>query len=353
MGKISESILNKIVDEILNVATCYTKEELNELINQNRQQRILLHCVIRFANSELFRLNYKDTEYYDDHDSILSISTDKITPSLSPNIIADNLSKVLNKCFITDNKDRYDKVVEYISHEYIYQSKATVQLYDVLKSQQDNFDSMGENISEVKKLIIQDQEKQKRLLAKKQDLLKYELQNIIQGNLENMMNYFLLFVCKKSPSIIGPNGKGFISIAESMSIKITEIIKDLDLYITDDFGNIPVKLNLMNTSIANFDDLYRQQEVSYIIFLDVFKGEISKSIDDLRKYEDYIDIDTRTLVLRLKNFINAPIFTSVPVSVKNYLESSNQKIKVNKNDMQKIIKSMGQCLIAIKNELTK
>ncbi len=104
---------------------------------------------------------------------------------------------------------------------------------------------------------------------------------------------------QKSPSIIGPNGKEFISIAE--------IIKDLDLYITDDFGNIPVKVNLMNASIANFDDLYREQEVSYIIFLDIFKGEISKSIDDLRKYEDYIDINTGTLVLRLKNYINAPI----------------------------------------------
>ncbi len=101
------------------------------------------------------RLNCKDTKYYDDHDSILSISTDKIMPLLYPNIIADNLSKVLNKCFITDNKDRYDKVVEYISHEYIYQSKATVQLYDVLKSQQDNFDSIGQNVSKVKKLIIQ------------------------------------------------------------------------------------------------------------------------------------------------------------------------------------------------------
>ncbi|WP_313128514.1 hypothetical protein [Anaerocolumna sp.] len=353
MGKISESILNKIVDEILSVATCYTKEELNELINQNRQQRILLHCIIRFANSELFRINYKDAEYYDDQDSILSISTDKITLSLAPHIIKDNLSKVLNKCFITDNKDRYDKIVEYISHEYIYQSKATVQLYDVLKSQQDNFDSMGENISEVKKLIIQDQEKQKRLFAKKQDLLKYELQNIVQGNLVNMMKYFLIFVCKQSPSIIGPNGEGFISIPESMSVKIAEIISDLDVYITDDFGNIPIKVNLVNTSIANFSDCCIEQEVNYFMFLDIFKGEISKSIDDLRKYEDYIDIDTRTLVLRLKNYINAPIFTSVPVSVKYYLESNNQNIKVNKNDMQKIIKSMGQCLIDIKKELTQ
>lgn len=353
MGKITESVLNKIVDEILNVATCYTKEELNELINQNQNQRILLHCIIRFANSEIFKLNYKDIEYYDDHDSILAIATDKIILSLSPNIIEENLSKVLSKCFITDNKDRYNKVVEYITLEYIYQSKATVQLYDVLKSQQSNFNSMGENILEVKKLIIQDQEIQKRLLAKKQDLLKLELQNIVQSDLQNIMNYFLLFVCKKSPSLLGPNGKGFVSITESMSLKITEIISEIDRYITDDFGSIAVRITKVNSSITNFDDVYKEQEVSYLSFVDIFKREISNSIDDLRKYEEYIDIDTRTLILRLKNYINSPIFTTVPVSMLKYLETSNQKITVIKNDMQEIIMNIGQCLIDIKNGLTK
>ena len=338
-------IFNKITDEILNVVVGLSKDELNTLINQNRLQKILMHCISKISKSDVFKMEYRNVSYYEDRQAILSIPDEEISISLPKEQIKNNIGFRLEKCFITDNPEGASKIYDIIIEQYIQQAKTTIQLYDVMKSQQDSFYSIEDTLSEVKTILIENREKEIRLNVEKQQLLKQELHNEICPVIADIMNNYLYFLCKESPKLENVNPEVELSFINSMSDKIKDIIQHIDEYVKEDFCKTPIKATIAN----GFE--HSVQSIDYYRFMEFyFKDKNIQNTNAILNYTDLLDNETYVLILRLRNKLNSPIFPSlVKMGQTNILTCQN--IIINVKEFQKVLIEIGRCIINIKENL--
>lgn len=82
MDKVKDIVFDKIVDEILDVIVGKSKSEIENLISQNRNQKILGRCMQKIADSDMFKTEYADVTFVLDWNSIYSIDDEKLVSLL-------------------------------------------------------------------------------------------------------------------------------------------------------------------------------------------------------------------------------------------------------------------------------
>lgn len=347
MGEgIKDIIFNKIADEILNLVIGLSKEELNNLINQNRLQRILLHCLNRFAGSNIFKTEFRDFIYSEDNDLILAIKDEKIDASITKEKLVDNLYPILKRCFVSDNDNgSYRRLLEIVTEQYIQQAKTTIQLYDILKLQQDNFYTIDNTLTQVKDILVENRKREYQLSLKRQQLLKKELYNEMSGILSNIMNRYLYFLCKKSPTLSNVNPDATSGFIDSMCDKIEEIVENITEYIKEDFCQKPI----IAMQLDGFEK--RTEEVEYYKFMEFwFKDSILKDTDFILKYKDLLDDETYVLILELRNMLNGNIFPSLyKMGQSNII--SNKQIKIDVEFFRQTLGEIGNKIVKLKKKL--
>lgn len=343
---IKDIIFNKITDEILDIVVGLSKEELNNLINQNKRQRILIHCIEKFADSDFFKTEFRNFIFCENKNLILSIEDDKIDLTLGKERIAENLYDKMKLCFVSDDNNSYKRLLEIIVGQYIQQAETTVKLYDILRIQQENFYSIDNDLKEVKNILIENKNKEYELNIKKSKLLRNELNNEMSIIISDIMNRYLYFVCKESPILQNKSqDKSDFNLIDSMSDKICDIVENISGYIKEDFCIKPVKVIRAN----GFEQTI--EEIEYFKFMEFeFKDKILKGTDTILKYKDLITDEIYVLVLELRNSLNGNLFPSLyMMGQTNIIQNPN--IKINVESFRKELVKIGNNIIEIKKKL--
>lgn len=105
-------MFDALLNDIFSFVASTGLEELKELKALYTNQQILYLTIKQFAESNLFRIEYRNVAFYDIIDDIMSISSNLISPTLELPQIIDNLSPILEKCFITDNTNSCAHIIK-------------------------------------------------------------------------------------------------------------------------------------------------------------------------------------------------------------------------------------------------
>lgn len=159
MEKIQDIVFDKIVDQILELACGKTKTEIENLINQNRNQKILAHCMKKIADSDWFKNEFPNVVFCLDCNIIYSVDDEKIKVGLEKRKIAENISDVVSHCFVSDD-DNVTRISELVTEQYVQQAKTTMQLYEIIEHQQQNYENLDGAIIDIKELIISNKRKE-------------------------------------------------------------------------------------------------------------------------------------------------------------------------------------------------
>ena len=221
----------------------------------------------------------------------------------------------------------------------------TIGLYDIVKNQHAYYEDLGSSVSEVKKLILENKQREHKLLVEKESLLKKELDNEIRLYLSDIMNKYLYFMCKKSPQLDNPSRRADFIIEDLMCNKIEEIVNHIENYVGRDFCDFGVEITQYNRNNTT------ENTMNYFQFMEcVFKACILENTQCMLQYKDIIDLETYVCILKLRNYANSPIFPSLKaLGLGGTLDNKNLKIDV--PFFRKTLSEMGFVIKELKKKL--
>lgn len=343
MDKVKDIVFDKIVDEILDVIVGKSKSEIENLISQNRNQKILGRCMQKIADNDMFKTEYADVTFVLDWNSIYSIDDDKISVALEKSEIVKNIADVVKQCFVSDN-DNSKRISEFVVEKYVQQAKTTIQLYEIIKQQHQNFENLDDAISDVKELIISNKRNEERLLIEKEQLLKQELYNEINSYISDMINRYLYLVCKCSPKLDNPSKTPDFDVMQLMRPKLEDVIDNIDKYVNEDFCLNSIRLLRVNGL------QHVEEDMEYFKFMEFeFKNKILKSTREILEYRDIIDTETYVYLLRIRNSLNGPLFPSLyELGQVNIIKNKNIRIDV--ENFRKELSLIGENILKLSNK---
>ena len=323
MEKVKDIVFDKIVDEILDIIVGKSKSEIENLISQNRNQKILGRCMQKIADSDMFKTEYADVTFVLDWKSIYSIDDEKISVALEKSEIVNNIADAVKKCFVSDN-DNSNRISELVVEKYVQQAKTTIQVYEIIKQQHQNFENMDDAISDVKELIISNKRNEERLLIEKEQLFKQELYNEVNNYIFDIINRYLYLVCKCSPELDNPSKAPDFDVMQLMRAKLKDVIDNIDKYVNEDFCLNSIRLLRVNGL------QHVEEDMEYFKFMEFeFKNKILKSTREILEYRDIIDTETYVYLLRIRNSLNGPLFPSLyEMGQVNIIKNNNIRIDV-------------------------
>lgn len=340
MEKITDIVFDKIVDQILDLACGKTKTEIENLMNQNRNQKILEHCMKKIADSDWFKNEFPNVEFCLDHNIIYSIDDKKIRIGLEKRKITENITEVVRHCFISDNDD-ITRISEMVTEQYIQQAKTTMQLYEIIEHQQRNYENLDGAIKDVKQIIISNKRKEEKLLLEKEQLLKQELSNEVKNYIFDMMNRYLYFIYKCSPEMENPSRCAEFDVVQLMQVKIKEVIDSINSYVNNDFCEKGVRVFSANGL------RHVEEDVDYFKFMEFgFKNAILEDTRKILDYRDIIDTETYVYLLRVRNALNGPLFPSL-YEMGQYNIINCKKISIDVDCFRKELYSLGENILRL------
>lgn len=162
MDKLKDKIVDKIIDEVMNVVMGVSKKDVQEWIDKNKKQKILLRSIEKFHESDMFKREFKNVGYELDKDKIYSLPDNSLEASLTVDEIKKNIRDVISSCFGCEDGVK-DRIIEFISIDYLQRAKATAEIYDVIRNQQKYYNELETSISDVKEIIVQNAKRVEKL----------------------------------------------------------------------------------------------------------------------------------------------------------------------------------------------
>lgn len=319
---LKDIMFDKAIDCFLDLLADTSKEEINNLIDKNKQQKILFKVISSFANSVYFKSEYKNVIYQENRDLVFSIPSDNISAAATVEQITEALSKIIEQCFLTEDKNILNTIARHIAILYLQRAKLTIQLYDIVKVQHEGFNEITDNVRELKNIILSNHRYELQLRQEKESLLKKELNNEVTSVISEMLNHYLYFMLKKAPTF---SGKEMDNLGISMTNKINDIINHITDFVKNDFCQIPVCVTKVNGLES------KTEEINFLIYSEFyFRNLILKNTDKLLKYNDIIDIESYVIILRLRNKLQGVLFPPLlQMGQTNILKCTNYSIDTN------------------------
>lgn len=339
---LKDEIFDRVVDYLLDLLVDTSKEEIKEYLDRNKQQKILYKVINSFASSVYFKNEYNSTIYKDNKDLVLSITSEEINASKTIEQIADSISAVIEKCFLTEDKNMLSNIAYHVANLYIQRAKMTIQVYDIIEAQHKGFEEVSDNISDLKEIVLSNHRYELHLRQEKEFLLKNELSNEVSSVISDIMNHYLYFVLKKSPEF---SREEMDNLGIAMVQKIEDTVKHIDEHVNSDFCLIPIcasKVNGLN---------FTTEKINYFVYSEYyFRNVILKGTDKLLKYKDIIDIENYVLILRLRNKIQSVLFPPLlEMGQTNILKCDNYSIDV--DFFRKELSEIGDLIVLLHNKM--
>ncbi len=342
MSSFKEMLLDKAIDNCLDIIADTSKDELKKLLEKDRLQKILHKVFITFSKSPYFSHEYHDVEFIDDKDLIYSITDEKIRIIDTSEEIANNILPYITKCFISDIDDFHVNIAKQISELYLQRAKLTIDLGDLLQSQKEGFEEISEELEEIKDVILANFKYETLLKAEKEALLKKELNNEVSALISEIMNNYLYLLLKKAPTF---SKDEMDDLADAKARKIDEVTDSIGDYITDDFCTVPV----ITTHVNGLQN--ETKRVNYFVFLECcFRKSILQGTNKILEYKDIIDIETYVFILRLRNKLHDNLFPPlIEMGQTNIINNPNISIDV--EYFKKEFFEIGKLIVAIYRKL--
>lgn len=148
-GKVLNSVLHNTIDKLVGEGS----EILQEIIEDGKLQRILLHSFEEYQELEKINNNKMESECYIDKDAILSIDAQMIMPNLTPKQLEKNLSTVFLKCIKTDNEYKVSRIRECICLNYLEGVRDFITISQVDEDIHKVHNNINQQGKEIKELI--------------------------------------------------------------------------------------------------------------------------------------------------------------------------------------------------------
>lgn len=341
---IKEKFLNKAIDDVLEVVVDTSKQELEELIDKNKLQKILCRTIEKFGTSDCFKKEYRDVAFECNKDSVYYLTNEELDLSNMVQEITNSILKIIPYSFFSDDDSVYQGIADRISRLYIQRAKVTVSLYDVIRLQHNTVLKIDGGISDLKSVIISNHNTEIKLRQERELLLKQELKNESSSLLTEIMRNYVYLILKKSPVFEGEVhdvSRALVSEMESLVEKIDELVEQ-------DFYMKPVIVKFVSELKVSIE------EVICLEFMEIYVHDvILRNTEKMLKYENIMDIETEICILRLRNAIQS---NWLPVVIangqSNILKCSNMIIDLDfVNGFRSALKNIGELIISLYRKL--
>lgn len=338
-------LLEKAADALLELLMDSSKEEIQALLEKNKQQKILLKAMRDFSQGAYFNREFSGVLYVEESEMVYSISDDAINPAFTTDQIESALNGVVEVCFVTDDPDVLKPITHNIAMLYLQRAKMTMQLYNVLEVQRESFDSIAGSVSDLKEVYLENTRYELQLRREKEVLLKKELHNEVSSMICEMMKFYLALVMKEMPSF---SGDEMNNLDAAMANKIQNTIDRIAEYIHDDFCRKPVSLLIVNGLESKTITL------PYFVFAETyFRKTTLFNTEKLLKYKDIIDIETYVNILRLRNSVQSILFPPlIEMGQTNVLQAANN-VTIDPTLAQNVLSGIGEHILAIYRNLVQ
>lgn len=259
-------------------------DQLETLRTQLTNQNILYLTITQFAKSELFRTEYKDTIYIDNKDDILAIAHDSIAPTLSISEIVENLTPLLEKCFITDDKTVSQRLFESIAMQYLAKNNLAVSMLDIAKQQRESTDAIVNSVSGLQSELENISAAVAAFNTKKERALNSGLGLKINSFIFTATQHFVLIATKNSPVLSGSDKTPRDSILELMKTIRDLVLEDFPV-VDERYFITPIKTFTPDPHVAfQTNDLH----IDVLKMLYIYKTELNNKVDELLKYSNLL-----------------------------------------------------------------
>lgn len=174
---LKEKLCEKAVDVVFDLFTNLSYDELKELLDKDRHQKVLYKVICDFQKSSYFHREFHSVIYVDNRDLVFSIANDDISPAKTVEQIQEAIVNVINECFVTDSRDSLSLICRYVASVYLQRTKMMIQIYDVLPQMRESFDRLDEGLDDLKQLIKDSSQREMELRHEREFILKKELHN--------------------------------------------------------------------------------------------------------------------------------------------------------------------------------
>lgn len=272
-------MLDQIVDQLFSYAMSKSFEMLEEVKNQYTNQKILLTTISHFAKSSFYLTEFKTTIFHMDEEVILTINSDKISPTLSPKDISNNILPIIEQCFLTDDLESLQQISRNVAIQYISKHKLFVTLSDIAIAQRKQTDEILDNLDEIQKDINKLTKSIQRESAKKERALRSGLDLKIHHFIIEVAKGFLLITTKHSPQDTCASGSN-----SELTQFMDDIKKQIDIQfpvVDSTFYQRPIEIIGINPS----DPFHPTNIVIPAVqYLDIYRRTLNNCLEDLLKY---------------------------------------------------------------------
>lgn len=301
-GSFKERMFDKAIDCILDMLSDTADETLEELLNKNTRQKILYKTIRKFVDSQYFKGELKSAIYSDNKEAVLNVDSDAIAPSNSLEQIQIAIMPVIEASFASEDRNDLLTIAKHVAVIYQQRAKMTIQLFDIVKLQQDSLARVSGDIAALTDIVSLNQKYELELRLERETLLQKELTNEVSGIIFKMMDYYLNLITKYPPSFTGAE---MDHLDEAKATRTKEVAENIDNYVHEDFCTVPVVV-LLPTSMEG-----EKKEIPCIGFMEQFRCTVLSNTDKLLKYKDNVDLETYVFILRLRNKLQSVLFPPI------------------------------------------
>lgn len=345
MESLKATLFDKAVDILLDSITGKTQDEINEIINKNRNRKILYKIILELLTSDAFSIEYCEVVFNDDSGKwmIQHISEESINPTLSLVKLEEVIERILNHYLVSDNAPNLNNLKKLIANNYRQQCKNRITLFDIIIEIEDIQNIINQSNNTLVQLIQMIQGE--KLI--KINTMKNEINTGLKNCLIPICSTYINFILKKPTTISagsqGPTLDNYIS-------QIEDIVNNMSLYVDESFTSRDVEI------IANSEQIlyefmktgkYSTQSIDYYTFVDkIFKYNILKGISDVQeKYLDQLVPEFKLELIKLKELMDTGYFSGVEWARKYGI--SIQGAHVDTEKLRGALLNMGKILVHI------
>lgn len=266
-----------LTDKMFEFITTKGIETIEQLKAQYNNQVILYGIIKKFGEGDYFKQEYGgNVTYIDQKDIILSISNEKILPTLGVEEINKNIHDIMSHIFVGD--DAYiDRIEKIIVTEYLSKETLTAKLIDLIAEEKKHTSKILEEIDEVKYAVEKINNIGECKKHRKQQILKYGLGRKLDLFIGEVAKHYLYWVNKGNVVSSGNE----VPVTIQYFNQIDELVKNNFESITADFYKQPIRIKIINQIPFEMKEV---SPIDYMLYVREIMGNKSEELLRMSEY---------------------------------------------------------------------
>lgn len=342
---IKDKLLEKALDEVLDLIIGKSKEELVDIIFHDDMKKTLFKVMKEFSQKEYFQYGFREYIFLDDYSYMSKFSEEMFKLSLHFDELQENIKKVIIIYFNSDTSYKIDELTKIITNKFIAKASVKANFADLLIKQEKLYSSTIEHLNKQMEILKDIKNQKDDEENYKKSIMNGELKPILEKVLNDIANRYCHVVLKQSPQL-DKNMDLYIGLQDTM--------KKIDDSVDNDFFSKPVRIIDASDSdiIKKFfsGDKSFEKNVSCKEFLyRYFKIPVIGDIDLVNR--EYANQLTKTFIknlIKLKSQMdNGFIFTGLEFGININIENSNFDVM----ELRRVIREVGETITNLYDEI--